>query len=77
MQIPAKQAAGRAALELMDEHLSAREWFAGDKLSLADIALFAYTHVAEDADFALADYPGVVAWIERIRAVPNYISLDA
>ncbi|MCH8615928.1 glutathione S-transferase family protein [Sphingomonas sp. SM33] len=77
MQIPAKEAAGRAALELMDEHLTERDWFAGDQLSLADIALFAYTHVAEDADFALADYPGIAAWIERIRAVPNYISIDA
>ena len=77
MQIPAKEAAGRAVLELMDEHLTERDWFAGDQLSLADIALFAYTHVAEDADFALADYPGIAAWIERIRAVPNYISIDA
>jgi glutathione S-transferase len=77
MQIPAKEAAGRAALELMDQYLSERDWFAGDQLSLADIALFAYTHVADDADFALVDYPGIIAWIERIKAVPNYISLDA
>ena len=60
MLIPVKQEAGVAALTLMDEHLAKHDWFAGQKLSLADIALYAYTHVAEDGGvFALADYPAV------------------
>ncbi len=55
-QMPAKRTAGEAALKLMDEHLAERDWFAGDRLSLADIALYAYTHVAEDGGFGLSTY---------------------
>jgi glutathione S-transferase len=76
-QIPAKRAAGEAALSLMDEHLATRGWFAGDRLSLADIALYAYTHVAEGGGFRLGDYPAVQAWLGRIAAEPGYVALDA
>jgi glutathione S-transferase len=76
-QIPAKRAAGEAALSLMDEHLATRGWFAGDRLSLADIALYAYTHVAEGGGFRLGDYPAVQAWLGRIAAQPGYVALDA
>ena len=51
--MPRKREAGNAALKLMDEHLAGRDWFVGDAISLADICLFAYTHVAGDADFDL------------------------
>lgn len=77
VQIPAKRAAGEAALALMDEHLAARDWFAGDRLSLADIALYAYTHVAEGGGFRLGDFPAVQAWLGRIAAAPGYVALDA
>jgi glutathione S-transferase len=77
MQLPAKRAAGEAALKLMDEHLAGRAWLIGDSASLADICLFAYTHVAGDADFALEHYPAVTAWIERIKALPDYVPLTA
>jgi len=72
---PAKRESGKAALRLMDEHLLARDYFAGERLSLADIALYAYTHVAEDGGFALAAYPRVQAWLERVPAHPGFITL--
>jgi glutathione S-transferase len=74
---PGKRAAGEAALELMDRHLAGRRWFVGDALSLADIALYAYTHVAEEGRYRLADYPEVSAWLGRVAAVPGYISITA
>jgi len=77
LQMPAKRQAGNAALKLMDDHLAVREWFVGEEASLADVCLFAYTHVAGDADFDLNRYPNVVAWIERVKGHPRYIALDA
>jgi glutathione S-transferase len=76
-QIPAKRAAGDAALRLMDEHLAARDWLVGDGLTLADIALYAYTHVAEDGGFALGDYSAVQAWLKRVARAPGFIAMDA
>lgn len=72
-----KVAAGEAALKLMDEHLAARDWLVGNAITLADITLYAYTHVAEDGGFRLADYPNVQAWLRRIEAVPGYLPMDA
>jgi glutathione S-transferase len=77
LQMPAKRQGGNAALKLMDEHLSGRDWFVGDSISLADICLFAYTHVAGDAEFDLGRYPNVVQWIERVKGQPRYVALDA
>ena len=76
-QFPAKKAAGEAALALMDEHLGRHSWLVGDGLTLADIALYAYTHVAEGGGFRLADYPAVQAWLTRVEGVPGYIAMDA
>jgi glutathione S-transferase len=77
LQMPGKRQAGNAALKLMDEHLAGREWFVGESTSLADICLFAYTHVAGDADFDLQRYPHVSEWIERMKGQPRYQALDA
>ena len=77
LQMPAKRQAGNAALKLMDEHLKGREWFVGAHMSLADICLFAYTHVAGEAEFDLSRYPNVVEWIERVKGQPRYVALDA
>jgi glutathione S-transferase len=74
-QFPAKKAAGEAALALMDEHLGQHDWLVGDGLTLADIALYAYTHVAEGGGFRLADYPAVGAWLKRVEAVPGYLPM--
>jgi glutathione S-transferase len=73
--VPGKKVAGEAALALMDEHLSTREWFAGSAVSLADIVLYPYTHVAGDGGFDLAAYPHVQSWIERIEKLPNYVTM--
>jgi glutathione S-transferase len=76
-QIPAKHAAGEAALKLMDEHLGSRDFFVGGRLSLADIALYAYTHVAEEGGFDLARYPALCRWLRRIEAQPGYLAMAA
>jgi glutathione S-transferase len=75
--IPAKRAAGEAALKLMDEHLAGRDFFVGDRLSLADVALYAYTHVAEEGGFDLGAYPAVGKWLGRVRAEPGYVAMEA
>ena len=73
--IPGKRKAGDAALRLMDEHLTGRAWFVGESLSLADIALYAYTHVADEGGFALADYPAVEEWLGRVEGEPRYVAM--
>ncbi|HEX2764603.1 MAG TPA: glutathione binding-like protein [Allosphingosinicella sp.] len=74
--LPSKREAGAAALKLMDDHLAGRHWFVGERLSLADIALYAYTHVAEEGGFNLAAYPAVVAWLGRVAAEPAHVAID-
>ena len=77
LQIPLKRQAGNAALKVMDEHLASRDWLVADAISLADICLYAYTHVAGDADFDLQGYPGIAAWLERIASHPRHVPFDA
>ncbi len=77
LQMPGKRQAGNAALKLMDGHLAGREWFVGESISLSDVCLFAYTHVAGEAEFDLQLYPNVLEWVERIKGHPRYIPLDA
>jgi glutathione S-transferase len=76
-QIAARRSAGEAALALMDEHLSGRDWFVGSGPTLADIALYAYTHVAEEGGFELARYPGVAAWLRHMEGQPGFVPMDA
>ena len=76
-QIPAKQAAGEAALALMDAHLAERAFMVGGALSLADIALYAYTHVAGEGGFDLARYPAIGRWIGAVAATPGYVAIHA
>ncbi len=74
-QIVAKRAGGEAALDLMDEHLARQDWFVGQSASLADIALYAYTHVCEAGSFRLRDYPAICAWLGRVAALPGYVPM--
>jgi glutathione S-transferase len=74
--MPGKRDAGEAALKLMDEHLEARDWFVGERPTLADVCLFAYTHVAHEAGFEMHRYPRVAAWLERLKAEPQYIPMS-
>ena len=62
-RLPAKQEGGRAALAVMENHLRGSSWFGGDAISIADIALYAYTHVADEGGFDLSHYPAVGAWL--------------
>jgi glutathione S-transferase len=75
--LPGKREAGEAALRLMDLHLATRRFFVGGRLSLADIALYAYTHVAEEGGFDLSAYPAVRAWLERVAGRPGYLPMAA
>lgn len=80
---PADQAAlydscvvkGKAALDLMETHLKSRNFFAGEAYSIADISLYAYTHVAEDGGFKLSSYPAIRAWLARVEATPGFMPM--
>jgi glutathione S-transferase len=76
-QLPQRRAAGYAALDVMEQHLSAQPFFVAGRYSIADIALYAYTHVAGDGDFELARYPAVRAWLDRVRAQPRHVTMHA
>jgi glutathione S-transferase len=72
-----RMAAGHRALGAMERHLDDREWLVGDGMTLADLALYAYTHVAPEGGFELDRYPCVRAWIGRVAAEPGHIPIDA
>ena len=73
----AKRRGGEAALRAMERWLSARDFLVADRYTLADIALYAYTHVADEGGFDLEVYPAVRAWIERVAAQPGHIPITA
>jgi glutathione S-transferase len=68
--------AGYRALGLMEGHLTRNRFFAADRYTIADIALYAYTHMAHLADFDLSRYPAIRDWLARVEAQPNYIAID-
>ena len=76
-RIEERMAAGHRALAAMEGHLDGREFFVGERLSLADVALYAYTHVAHEGGFDLAGYPAVRAWLDRVAAVPGHVAMSA
>ena len=67
--------AGYAALGVMEGHLTGRDWFAGGGFTIADIALYAYTHVAGEGGFDLEGYPAVRAWLGRVAAQPGHVPI--
>ena len=67
---------GNKALRVMNEHLEGHAFFAGDAYSVADIALYAYTHTAEMGGFQLDAYPAVAAWLKRVEADPGHVPLE-
>ena len=73
--LPEKYERGNAALRVMEEHLSERAFFVGERYSIADIALYAYTHVAEEGGFELAPYPAVLAWCQRVAGQPGHLPI--
>ena len=72
-----RMAAGYRALDAMERHLDGRQFFVGHRLSLADIALYAYTHVAPEGGFELDSYPAIGAWLDRVAAEPGHVPIDA
>ncbi len=73
--IEEKRQPGYAALNLMENHLKTRNFFVAERYTIADIALFAYTHVADEGGFDLTQFPAIQAWIERVKLQPGYISI--
>jgi len=67
---------GYAALQVMENHLKSRDFFAAGQLTVADIALFGYTHVAHLCDFDLASFPAVRAWLSRVEGTPGFVNMD-
>jgi glutathione S-transferase len=68
---------GVKALAALEEGLQGRDWLAGESMTIADIALYAYTHNAHEGGFSLDGYPAIRAWLERIAAQPGYVAIDA
>jgi glutathione S-transferase len=77
LQLSEKQARGYEALDVMELHLTTNDWFAGGRYSIADIALYGYTHVAEEGGFDLNKYPAVKAWLTRVAEQPGHIMMAA
>jgi len=76
-ELPDRLARGRAALTVMETHLTTRQFFVAERYSIADIALYAYTHVADEGGHNLAPYPHVNAWLKRVAAQARYVPLTA
>jgi glutathione S-transferase len=76
-ELPERLAKGRAALAVMDSHLATRRFFVAERYGIADIALYAYTHVADEGGHDLTPYGHVRTWLERIADQPRHVTIDA
>jgi glutathione S-transferase len=72
----AKQTGGHKALKVMEEQLSKTPYLVGDELTIADISLYGYSHVAHEGGFELTAYPSIKQWLERIQANPKYLAMS-
>ncbi len=72
-----RQAGGYRALDAMEKHLAGRSFFVGERYTLADIALYAYTHVAGEGGFDLGRYRAIRSWLDRVASQPGHVTLDA
>jgi glutathione S-transferase len=75
--VHAKRTGGYAALDAMERHLSGHDYLVAERYTIADIALYAYTHVADEGGFDLSRYPRVAGWLERVAARPAHVPIDA
>ena len=73
--IESRRRAGVRALDAMEGHLEGRAFLVGDGLTLADLALYAYTHVADEGEFDLSGYPAIRAWLARVAAEPGHVAM--
>jgi glutathione S-transferase len=76
-ELPAKVKAGERVLRALEEHFDGRNYAVGDALTLADIALYGYTHVADEGGLSLDPYPAVRAWLQRVASEPGHVPIDA
>jgi len=76
-RIREQTANGYVALDAMERHLEGRAYLVGERYTVADISLYAYTHVAHEGGFDLGPYPAIGAWLERIAGQPRHITIDA
>jgi glutathione S-transferase len=74
---PGRKSRGDEALGIMERHLGTRSFLVGERYGIADIALYAYTHVAEEGGFDLAAYPAIGAWLARVAAEPDHVPITA
>jgi glutathione S-transferase len=74
-ELEAKRIAGHRALDALERHLSQRDFLVADRYTIADIAVFGYTHVAPEGGFELEPYPGVRSWLTRVAAQPGHIAI--
>jgi glutathione S-transferase len=72
----AKQAGGQAALAVLESHLAAHDFLVGDQFTIADITLYAYTHVADEGGFDLSEYPAVLRWLAGVSSQPAHITMN-
>jgi glutathione S-transferase len=76
-ELEAKQRGGQAALQAMEDHLARRSYLVGERYTIADIALYAYTHVAPEGGFSLEPYPAIRGWLDRVAAQPGHVPITA
>jgi glutathione S-transferase len=76
-ELPSRMRGGYAALDAMERHLDGRAFIVGDRYSLADTSLYAYTHDAHEGGFDLHPYPAIRGWLERVAAQPGNVPIDA
>jgi glutathione S-transferase len=74
-QLPAKQEAGYRTLDAIERHLADRAFLVGERYTLADIALYGYTHVADEGGFDMSRYTAIAAWLERVRSQPGHVTM--
>jgi len=75
-ELKQKHRIGKAALKVMEQHLSKHDFFVGEAYTIADIGLYAYTHVADEGGFDLAEFSAILVWIERIKNHPKHILIN-
>lgn len=74
-ELEKKRGAGYAALEVMEDHLTGRDFFVGGHYTIADIGLYAYTHVAHEGEFELGRFSAINVWLDRVRSQPNHVAM--
>jgi glutathione S-transferase len=76
-ELEAKRGGGYAALDALERHLEARAFLVAGRYTIADIALYAYTHVAHEGGFDMSAYPAIGAWLTRVAAQPRHVALTS